>query len=275
MKPKQKIILSIIGTLATLMLTVSPQLAAAESVCGTITEYRVDPISISPNSGNLTFTLRFQVTANCVGKIAGDVGGWVRVRFPTGEEKFIALADPLPPAPTGAIMELGGSVSITDILQGQPKPIIVGQPISIKGEAWDISSGGDILLNQSIPVIVDLTADYQPGGGGNTDTGRSGGGGNTGTGGISNPAPNYLVDIRDFGSLLTRAIGWMLYFAGGIAVLFLLVGGFQYIAARGNEEATEKAKKTITGAVIGIVIIIMAYAIVTIVSNLVTRNPGA
>ncbi len=109
---------------------------------------------------------------------------------------------------------------------------------------------------------------------------NSGGAGNTGTGGggsggIQNPAPNYLVDIRDFGSLLTRAIGWMLYFAGGIAVLFLLVGGFQYIAARGNEEATEKAKKTITGAVIGIVIIIMAYAIVTIVSNLVTRNPGA
>ena len=101
-----------------------------------------------------------------------------------------------------------------------------------------------------------------------------GGGETTNPAPIQNPAPQYLVNISDFGALLTRAIGWMLYFAGGIAVLFLLVGGFQYIAARGNEEATEKAKKTITGAVIGIVIIIMAYAIVTIVSNLVTRNPG-
>ena len=95
---------------------------------------------------------------------------------------------------------------------------------------------------------------------------------------LENPNPGYLVggqDFNDFGDLLTRAIGWMLYFAAGIAVLFLLVGGFQYISARGNEEATEKAKKTITGAVIGIIIIIMAYAIVTIVSNLVTTNPGA
>ena len=87
-----------------------------------------------------------------------------------------------------------------------------------------------------------------------------------------NPASGQLVDIRDFGPLLQRIITIFLYFAGGIAVLFLMVGGFQYVAARGNEEATEKAKKTITGAIIGIIIIVMAFAIVAIVNNLLTRN---
>ena len=89
---------------------------------------------------------------------------------------------------------------------------------------------------------------------------------------LDNPAKGQLIDIRNFGDLLKRIINIFLYFAGGIAVLFLMVGGFQYVAARGNEEATEKAKKTITGAIIGIIIIVMAFAIVAIVNNLLTRN---
>lgn len=87
---------------------------------------------------------------------------------------------------------------------------------------------------------------------------------------LDNPAPDQLVDYSDFGKLLQRIIRIFLAFAGAIAVIFLMVGGFQYIMARGNEEATEKAKKTITGAIIGIVIIVMAFAIVLIVNELLT-----
>jgi amino acid transporter len=87
---------------------------------------------------------------------------------------------------------------------------------------------------------------------------------------LINPAPGQLVGISDFGALLGRIIKIFLTFAGAIAVIFLIIGGFQYISARGNEEAMEKAKKTITGAVIGIIIIVMAFAIVLIVNNLLT-----
>lgn len=90
---------------------------------------------------------------------------------------------------------------------------------------------------------------------------------------IDNPAEGLLVGTDDFRTLLVDIIEILLYFAGGIAVLFLIIGGFQYIAARGNEETTEKAKKTITGAIIGIIIIVMAFAIVAIVNSLLTRGP--
>src|SRR3989338_1919712 len=90
---------------------------------------------------------------------------------------------------------------------------------------------------------------------------------------ICNPAPGQLVNISDFRELLTKIINSFLYFAGGIAVLFIVIGGFQYVASRGNEEATEKAKKTVTYAVLGIVIIVMAYAIVSIVNNLLIKPP--
>ena len=61
--------------------------------------------------------------------------------------------------------------------------------------------------------------------------------------------------------------------AGAIAVIFLMVGGFQYVASRGNEETMERAKRTITSAVIGIIVIVMAYAIVAIINDLLTRTP--
>lgn len=94
---------------------------------------------------------------------------------------------------------------------------------------------------------------------------------------IKNPADQFLVGGENageygFDDLIIRVIQIALYFAGAIALVFLIIGGFQYIASRGNEEAMEKAKKTITGAVMGIVIIIMSYAIVAIVNNLVVEG---
>jgi len=90
---------------------------------------------------------------------------------------------------------------------------------------------------------------------------------------IENPAEGKLVNIS-FDNLIKRVINWGLYAAGSIAVIFLLVGGFQYIASRGNEEQMERAKKTITAAIIGIVIIVMAFAIVSIVNNILSSDPG-
>src|SRR3989344_148682 len=89
---------------------------------------------------------------------------------------------------------------------------------------------------------------------------------------LVNPAPNQLVDFRNFGQLMAKFIDILLYFAGAVAVVFLVIGGYQYVTSRGNEEAMEKAKKTITSAVIGIVIIVMAFAIVLLVNNLLTKK---
>jgi hypothetical protein len=48
---------------------------------------------------------------------------------------------------------------------------------------------------------------------------------------------------------------------GVIFVLLTIYGGFLYMNARGNEEQTKKAKAIITQALIGLVIILAAYAI--------------
>lgn len=55
---------------------------------------------------------------------------------------------------------------------------------------------------------------------------------------------------------------WGLSIAGAVAVLMLIVGGFLYITASGDEGKMEKAKNTIKNAIIGIVIILLALVIV-------------
>ena len=57
-------------------------------------------------------------------------------------------------------------------------------------------------------------------------------------------------------------------------LLFLIIGGFWYITAAGNEETAEKGKGTVINAIIGIVIIILSYVIINVVSTLVSNTGG-
>jgi len=49
--------------------------------------------------------------------------------------------------------------------------------------------------------------------------------------------------------------------AGVIFLIMLLIGGIQYLAASGNEEAAGKAKKTLLNSVIGLVIVALAWVV--------------
>jgi len=52
------------------------------------------------------------------------------------------------------------------------------------------------------------------------------------------------------------------------AVIFIIVGGFRLVISAGNEEAVTAAKKTITWAILGLVIAALSFSIVAIVQNL-------
>jgi hypothetical protein len=71
---------------------------------------------------------------------------------------------------------------------------------------------------------------------------------------------------------ILRVINIALALAGLIAVLFLIIGGFRYITAGGNEDAAGSAKKIILNAVIGIIVIILSFVVVRVVSNTLTTT---
>ncbi|MFH0820895.1 MAG: pilin [Candidatus Peregrinibacteria bacterium] len=71
---------------------------------------------------------------------------------------------------------------------------------------------------------------------------------------------------------LQFAINLILYASGSIAVLLLVIGGVRYIVSFGTQEQMEAAKKTIKFALIGLLVVILAYAIITNVIDLVYRS---
>lgn len=78
-----------------------------------------------------------------------------------------------------------------------------------------------------------------------------------------------VTGISTFGQLFIRVVTWILLIAGAIAVIFLIYGGIQYLTAGGNPEQATKAKTTIVNAVIGIIVIALAFAIFFVVRNFV------
>lgn len=60
----------------------------------------------------------------------------------------------------------------------------------------------------------------------------------------------------------------------GAAVLFLVKGGYLYLSSTGRPDALENAKKTIRNALIGLVLILSATAIVSVLQNAL-NNPAA
>lgn len=52
-----------------------------------------------------------------------------------------------------------------------------------------------------------------------------------------------------------------------IAVVMIIYGGFVWLTAAGNEDNVDKAKKIISAAVIGLIVILLAWAIVIFVSK--------
>lgn len=84
--------------------------------------------------------------------------------------------------------------------------------------------------------------------------------------------PRYCSIIQLSETIINKII---LPLTGSALVLFIIIGGFLLITAGGNEEQAEKGKKVMTNAVIGMVVVIMAFAIVRIVANTLTSNLGS
>jgi hypothetical protein len=72
-----------------------------------------------------------------------------------------------------------------------------------------------------------------------------------------------------------RLINVALGFLGIIAVIIVLIGGFKYMLSGGDEKKTEGARQLIVSGIIGLAIILSAWAITSFVmSRLVEATAG-
>lgn len=71
----------------------------------------------------------------------------------------------------------------------------------------------------------------------------------------TNTLPNVIVNI----------LNGVIAVAGVIAVIFVIVGGVQYMTSSGDANKVKKAKDTILYAIIGLIVCVLSFAIVNFV----------
>lgn len=73
--------------------------------------------------------------------------------------------------------------------------------------------------------------------------------------------------------LIANTIQTVLSFLGVFFLILVIYGGFTWMTASGSEDKVKSAKKILLNATIGLIIVILAYAIsYFVVSNLVSNS---
>src|SRR3972149_4669795 len=83
-----------------------------------------------------------------------------------------------------------------------------------------------------------------------------------------------LAAREDIRVTIARIIRFAFGFLGVIAVGIVLYGGFLWMTAKGNEEQINKARLTLTSGAIGLLIILMAFAITSFVLRRLSEAVG-
>ena len=73
-----------------------------------------------------------------------------------------------------------------------------------------------------------------------------------------------------FTTILQNIINALLFAAGIITVIMIVVSGIRFVVGRGNPDAVTKARNTLLYSIVGLVVAVSAWAIVNFVFNRLT-----
>lgn len=71
----------------------------------------------------------------------------------------------------------------------------------------------------------------------------------------------------DIPAIILAVVDDLLRIAGLVAVIFVIIGAFQFVGSRGNAERTASAQSTVIGALVGLAISMAAVGIVAFIGN--------
>ncbi|MDD2257750.1 MAG: pilin [Patescibacteria group bacterium] len=74
--------------------------------------------------------------------------------------------------------------------------------------------------------------------------------------------------------IIATIIQVLLGFLGVIFLILTIVSGFKWMTAQGNDDEVKKAKKTLTNAVIGLVVVLAAYIITSTLFRILPFGGG-
>lgn len=85
-------------------------------------------------------------------------------------------------------------------------------------------------------------------------------------GSLNNP-----INIDTFPELVVWVLRGFFFLIGLMALLVIVIGGVRLVFSQGNQESITKGKQTIIWAIAGLIVALMAYSLVSVVQNLLSK----
>lgn len=80
--------------------------------------------------------------------------------------------------------------------------------------------------------------------------------------------------VDNLGQAVATIFKWLIIFLPTVTALYLIISGYRYIVAQGNQELVEKAKKSLLYAVYGFIVALISVALIVLVSNALGFSTG-
>ena len=80
------------------------------------------------------------------------------------------------------------------------------------------------------------------------------------------------IPFTELGKLMSNALALLFFAAGLLSFVFIVIGGIQWITAGGDAKAAGAARDRITAAVVGLLVVVAAFAITLILGQLFGIN---
>ena len=88
--------------------------------------------------------------------------------------------------------------------------------------------------------------------------------------GFVDPTQPTGASANSFDVIVHDITNWILGFAAAISVLMLIWGGVLYMTSAGDQTKADTGKKTVSYGIIGLVIVGLSFAIVTMIIDMIT-----
>src|SRR5476651_393648 len=80
--------------------------------------------------------------------------------------------------------------------------------------------------------------------------------------------PDGVATLKCLPAVFSNVVDWALGLAGITAVFFIIIAGFKFLTSGGDPKQVEGARKTMTFAIAGLVIIFLSFAIIKLIGTI-------
>ncbi len=68
--------------------------------------------------------------------------------------------------------------------------------------------------------------------------------------------------------VFSNIVDWAIKLAGVVAVFFIIFAGFKFLTSGGDPKQVEGARKTLTYAIAGLIVVFLAFAIIKLIGTI-------